>query len=151
MDCQLALCYGGGFSIGFFLGQSCRFTLRYRPRFPRDSLDSPSRSRLQFIFSPIHPRLYTQLPLVHRLCHYNAPHIDCHRHALRKIAALSILRIPRLGHSILAVASEPPPRVDLRDLGGARVGLECVPQYQHQFRCSGGLFSCSGCVAFGER
>lgn len=130
MDRQLAIHRRGNLRIACLRPQPPRSTRRPHSCIPCYPVDPSIWRRTRYIRSEIPRWSFDKNPVIQQLCHHHDPLVNGHRDAVRKIAALPILCVSRLDHSVLAVASKSSPRFDICSLGGAGVGLERVSQYQ---------------------
>jgi hypothetical protein len=68
----------------------------------------------------------------------------CNRHALRKEPALPILFVACLEHAMAALEEWTASNLDIYFLGCARVGMECLSQYEREFGGGCGFFGLTG-------
>ena len=67
-----------------------------------------------------------------------------YRHAVRTVSSLPILCLYHLVNTISAMESWLASNIDIRCLGGPRMGMECVSEYQNKLDCGSRMFGGSG-------
>lgn len=85
------------------------------------------------------------LPQCHTVLRYDI-NFDLfgYRHAVRAISSLPILCLYRLDDTVLAMESWSPSNLNIRSLGGARMGVERVSEYRHKLNRGSRMLARSG-------
>ena len=135
MDCQLEIRWGRK-----ILGQG----VCYKPyccacciacNFRSDSLDSAlwpldTRPDIDSIQASSAHSAAIDIPQDHAVLHHDIhPDLYGYRHAVRTVSSLSILCLYRLVDTVPAMESWLASNLDIRGLGGSRMGVERVSEY----------------------